>query len=106
MKETKPFWTILSIFFIVYISIFMASKSGYYEYENRNRKELTEKKMKEFEEDVKNGKNVDLKNYFKENDVNYENKITIVGNKVSQIVTSGVNKSLEGSFKVLEKLFY
>ena len=106
MKETKTFWTILSIFFVVYISIFMASKSGYYEYENRNRKEFTEKKMKEFEEDVRNGKNVDLKNYFKENDVNYENKITIVGNKMSQIVTSGINKGLEGSFKVLEKLFY
>lgn len=105
MKYSKTFWTILSIFFVIYISIFMASKSGYYEYENKNKKEFTEKKMREFEEDVKNGKNIDLKNYFKENEINYENKVTIVGNKLSSIVTNGVNKGLEGSFKVFEKLF-
>lgn len=104
MNNSKPFWIIMLIFFVIYISIFMASKSGYYEYENKNNKLLTEAKMKQFEEDVKNGKNIDLKNYFDENNVNYDNKVTIFGNKVSNIVNATVSKSLQGSFKIIEKL--
>lgn len=104
MKNSKPFWIVMLVFFIIYMSIFMASRTGYYEYENKNRKELTEAKMKEFEEDVKLGKNIDIKNYFKDNSLNYENKLTFLGNKISSLINSGVNKSLKGSFKLLEKI--
>lgn len=105
MNFTKIFWSIFFGLFIIYISIFMASKSGYYEYENKTKKVLTEEKMKEFENDVKKGKNIDLKNYFKNEDINYENKITNVGSKFSSFINAFVNEGLETSFKVMEKLF-
>lgn len=104
MDYSKTFWTIMLILFIIYISIFMASSNGYYEYENKNKTILTEEKMKEFEDDVANGKSVDLKNYFEDNNKNYENKITNAGNTISNIISTSIFKSLEESFKLIEKL--
>ena len=104
MKYKKIFWTIMLIFFLIFISILFASNSGYYEYENINKKVLTEEKMKEFEDDVKNGKSIDLKNYFIENDKKYENKVTGFGDILSSIITDGVEKGLEESVKLFEKL--
>ena len=37
MDYSKTFWTIILILFIIYISIFMASRIGYYEYENKTK---------------------------------------------------------------------
>lgn len=105
MDLEKSFWTVMLIFFIIFISIFMASKSGYYEYENRNRKEFTEEKIKEFEEDVKLGKNIDIKDYLTDNEKNYENKVTKIGETASSLITNGVTKGIEGTIKVFEKLF-
>lgn len=104
MDYSKTFWTIMLVFFIIFISIFMASSTGYYEYENKSRTVLTEEKMKEFEEDVANGKSVDLKNYFEDNNKNYDNKITDVGSTISNIVSTSIFKGLEKSFKLIEKL--
>lgn len=104
MDYSKVFWTIMLVLFIIFISIFVASSSGYYEYENKNKKVLTEEKMKEFEEDVANGKSVDLKNYFEDNTKNYENKVTDAGNLVSNVISTSILKGLEESFKLIEKL--
>lgn len=104
MNFSKIFWTIMLIFFIIFITIFLASSSGYYEYENKNKKVLTEEKMKEFEEDVANGRSVDLKNYFEDNTKNYENKVTNIGNSISNTISTSILKGLEKSFKLIEKL--
>lgn len=104
MKASKIFWSIMLFFFIIFISIFMASSSGYYEYENKNKMKLTEEKMKQFEEDVANGKNVDVKDYITENEKDYENNITLIGDKMSNIVNNSITKGLEGSFKFIDKL--
>lgn len=104
MNYSKVFWIIMLIFFVIFISIFMASRTGYYEYENSNKAKLTEEKMKKFEEDISNGKEVDIKNYLTEDKKDYDNKVTNIGNKMSSLVTTGVSKGLEESFKLIEKL--
>lgn len=103
--QKNIFWIIMFIFFIVFISLFIASKSGYYEYENHNKKVFTEEKMKEFENDLKEGKNVDIKNYIYEDNKNYENKITKIGNFISNLLSNGILKSVKITTKVFENLF-
>ena len=103
MNYSKAFWSILLVLFVIFISILMASKSGYYEYENRNKKVFTEEKMKEFEEDVKLGKNIDIKNYLSEEEKDYTNKVTKIGDAASSLISNGISKGLEDSFKILEK---
>ena len=104
MNISKPFWTIMGIFFIIFISIFISSSNGYYEYKNKEDRVLTDEKIKEFEQDIKENKNVDIKNYYVNNEKEYNNKMTRVGEKISYIVTNSISKGLEGSFKLIEKL--
>lgn len=104
MNISKIFWGFILVLFVIFISIFIASKSGYYEYENKNKKIFTEEKMKEFEEDVRLGKNIDIKKYLKSDEKDYTNKITKVGDIASSLISRGITKGLEGSFKFLEKM--
>lgn len=104
MDISKIFYSTLLFLFIIFITIYGASKSGYYEYENRKHSELTEEKMLEFEKDLAEGKNVSLKDYLKEETVNYDNKITEIGSNLSNFMSDGIIKGLEGTFKLVEKL--
>jgi hypothetical protein len=104
MDVSKIFHGTLLILFIVFISIYLSSTSGYYEYENKKQTKLTEEKMQEFEKDLEEGKNVSLKDYLSDETVNYDNKITNFGSKLSDFVCNGIIKGLEKSFKVVEKL--
>ncbi len=104
MDISKIFYGILLFLFIVFITIYGASKSGYYEYENKKHSELTKEKMIEFEKDLEAGKNVNLKDYLKEETVNYDNRITEIGCDLSDFMSDGIIKGLEGTFKIVEKL--
>ena len=64
IKPKKIFNTIIFVLFMLYISFYIASVSGYYEYEKKEETTLTNEKMKEFEKDLKEGKKVDIKKYF------------------------------------------
>ena len=100
----KIFNTIMLCLFILFISLYIASETGYYEYETRKKQVFTEEKIKEFEEDVKNGKKIDIKDYLEDTTKNYDNKITKFGNTLSDIVNYGMIDGLEKTFKFVEKL--
>ena len=48
IKPKKIFNTIMFVLFTLYISFYVASVSGYYEYEKSEQNKMTEEKMKEF----------------------------------------------------------
>ena len=56
----KTFYIIMFILFLIFICIFSSSTSGYYEYSNNKKSIYTEKKIKEFEKDIAEGKNVNI----------------------------------------------
>ena len=60
------------------------------------KKELTEKEIKKFEEDIKNGKEIDVSNYVVKKK-NYNNKITTFNSNISHFI--------EKSFRKLFKYF-
>ena len=60
MKPKKIFNTTIFCLFVIFLAIYGSSKTGYYEYENKKQKELTEEEIKKFEEDVAKGKNVNI----------------------------------------------
>lgn len=67
MKNSKKSWLIfrriIIIFFIIYLINYYQVESGNYQEEYRNKAILTEEKIKEFENDVKKGKEIDIKKY-------------------------------------------
>lgn len=102
-KKNNLFTKILSILFLIYISLYMMDNLGYYNINTKN-KVLTEQAIKEFENDIKNGKNIDIKNYVGDN-TNYKNFYSELGYNMSTIVDTFFNKGLKKVGGILKKFF-
>ena len=63
MKTNKLLKFICFIIVIVFLCSYFIEQTGYYEYKLQNKKILTEKEMKQFELDVKEGKEIDINDY-------------------------------------------
>ncbi len=102
-KKKNIFLKILSILFLFYFALYMMDNLGYYNIASKN-KILTDEKIKEFENDVKNGNNIDIKNYIEDN-TNYRNVYSDIGYKISTGIDTFLNKGLKNIGNVLKKLF-
>ena len=99
--------TISNIFFlflIFFVVLYMSYKTGYYEVEERKKVILTEEKIKQFEQDVANGKNIDINNYVTDIKKNYNNTTSKLGLFLSQKIGEYVESGIENTFKFLNKM--
>ena len=60
---TKIFWKFFLMLLIGFTAIYISEATGYYEFEQHNKKVLTEEKIKQFEKDVKEGREIKVENY-------------------------------------------
>ena len=104
-KNSKLFWVILVILFIVYMGLYVANEAGYYESRLSDRVKLTNKSIEKFEQDVAEGKDVTIDDYLEKETKDYSNKASKLGlaisNETEKIMTKGIGKFL----KVIGKLF-
>lgn len=100
----KIFGRIILILFVSFLAIYISSSTGYYEFEQHNKMVLTEEKIREFEKDVAEGKEVDIKNYVVSDKVSYQNKISKFGNNVSKQVENVIQNGVEATFSFFNKL--
>lgn len=104
MKEnirTKIFRLTFIILFAIFLTMFISNKYGYYEYKKREQVSLTAEQIKKFEEDVKNGVNIDLEDYLSETNKNYQTKLSQIGLNLSNSIADTVKKGVDGVFKYL-----
>ena len=101
-KKSNIFLKILSVLFLIYISLYIMDSFGYYNINTKN-KVLTEQAIKEFESDIKNGKSIDIKNYVGDN-TNYKNFYSNLGYNLSIGVDNVLNKGLKKVGEILKKL--
>lgn len=94
----------LLICFATFFALYMSQSTGYVEYENSKQVALTEKQIKKFEADVAAGKKIDMEKYLKTNEKNYQNVVSRLGLKISDVAGSSVKKVVESGFKLLSKL--
>ena len=59
----KMFHGFIWFLFLSFLVLYFAQAGGYYEDVNNKKASLTEEKIKQFEEDVKNGKKIEVENY-------------------------------------------
>ena len=90
MKKHNFFKTLFILVFLLFLALFIASKTGYYEKSVKDKTYLTNKKLKEFEKDISEGKNVDAKDYFPK-EVDYSNVFTKSANNISNKIGLVVN---------------
>ncbi len=104
-KKPNYFFIILSILFIIFVSYIIAYNSGYYELEVSKKARLTEEKLNEFEDDVRNNLDVELKDYISDDYIDYSSAMSKVGNNLSSVVNNFIENGLTDFFNTLGKLF-
>ena len=88
---------------ILFITIYISYQNGYFAYSNYQKSILTKEKIKQFEEDVANGKVIDINNYLEE-DKDYSNKLSRVSLSLSNTIGKYIKKTLTNVFKKVNKL--
>lgn len=104
-QKHNPFLIILFILFIVYVSLSIASFSGYYENKINDEVVLTEESIKKFESDVKNNKNIDINNYITKDKKDYRGFASNMGDSFSNFIEKLLTEELGNMGKVLKKMF-
>ena len=104
MKKHNFFKTLFILVFLLFLALFIASKTGYYEKSVKDKTYLTNKKLKEFEKDISEGKNVDAKDYFPK-EVDYSNVFTKSANNISNKIGLMVNYKAKNIWDFIKTLF-
>ncbi|MBQ1495912.1 MAG: hypothetical protein IIZ40_00990 [Bacilli bacterium] len=102
MKKTLEILFLL--LFLVSVFIILSSETNYYEYSNNKKAIVTEENIKRFEEDISNGKKIDISNYINNDSKDYSNKVTNLGDNISNLLNKTVNFVLKTSFKAIENM--
>ena len=89
---------------IIFLCSYFIQTSGYYEYNLQNRKNLTEESIKQFEQDVKAGKEIDINDYLTKANIDYSNNLTKTTSKVSIRLNDYIKEFLTNGFGIFEKL--
>ena len=91
---------LVQVLIILFLSLFLSKYSTEY---NENKKVLTEQAIIEYEQDLKEGKDILAKNYqIKEKD--YNNRVAKMGRKISSVIEKTFNKGFDYLMKCLEYL--
>lgn len=85
MKGKNIFRIVLLTLAILFITLYTTQAFGYYEYTNKKTNTLTENAVREFEEDIKNGKTIKAEDYIKEEN-DYNNNISKMGLGISSFI--------------------
>ena len=103
MKKHNFFKTLFILVFLLFLALFIASKTGYYEKKLRDNSILTEEQIKKFEEDLKKGKNVDISNYVINENKDYTTKLTSDVYSVSLKLEKTIDKIVKFIFNEVGK---
>lgn len=101
----KTISRIFFFFFLLFVALYVAFETGYYEVEERKKVSLTEEKIKQFEEDVANGKQIDLQDYLGETKKDYNNPTSRLGLFLSDKIGEYAKDGIDNTFKFLNKIF-
>ena len=104
MKKNKLLQFILIVIFVIYVASYYIANSTYYEYELQKKTILTNEKIKEFEADVKNNQNIDIKDYLVTEEVDYTTKMSNLIYNFSTGANNIARKCIKAIFKKLSYL--
>lgn len=102
MINSKLFKVIISLFFVSFLVLYFAQSFGYYENINEKKASITAEKIKEFEEDIKNGKKINVNNYVVDIKKDYGNKVSSFGLYTSKAIAKYFKKGINGIFSGLD----
>lgn len=102
--KNNIFRGILVLFFLIYLILVFAVKFGYYESKETKVKTLTEEQVLKFEEDIKNGKEVDIEKYIVDEVTDYTSPFSNGIYNASLKMESIIDKTVRIVFNTSEKM--
>ncbi len=97
-KMKKVFKVSIILFLLIFFGIFLSYKNGYYIKRNNENSLYTEEKIREYENDLKNGVDVTKKNYLDIKE-DYDNNYTRFSLKLSKRIEQIFDKTIKFIFK-------
>lgn len=104
-KKLHPILKILLGLFILYLTLFIASTSGYYEAKIRDKVIVTDEKIKEFEEKLHNGEEIDINSFLDNEIVDYSSKMSNIGDSLTSGIENFVYKGMNIFGDIIKSLF-
>jgi len=106
MSKENAIRNVFVVLFLIFMSLYMAVQAGYYEYRNNKQATLTVEQIQKFEQDVKDGKKVDLEDYLVSESPSRKSKISEFSTNLSNNVEKYVKKAISFTFSSLGNLFH
>lgn len=103
MNLRNVFGSLCLILFITFITLYISQATGYYEYTAHKKVVFTNEQIKQFEQDVIDGKDVHMEDYLENQTKTYSNKISKLGYHLSDALSETVKTFLERTFKTINK---
>lgn len=94
-KGSNLFFKILIVLFVAFLCLYSISMNGYLQNINRDKTLYTEEQITQFESDVNNGEYLDLKDYVLVDEIDYSNKVSELGEDISELIDYTANKSID-----------
>ncbi len=104
-KKNNWFFKILILLFILFLCLYSMGMNGYIESINKNKTLYTEEQIKKFEEAIEKGEYLDLQDIKIEEKIDYSNKVSDLGVKISDLIAYLANKSIDLFNDVFSYLF-
>ena len=104
-KKNNPFLKILGILFVIFMALYIANMSGYYESKIRDRVIITEEGIKEFEEKVRNGDEIDITSFLNSERIDYSSSMSNLGDGVTESIENIVANGMDFVSDILKSLF-
>lgn len=100
----KIFHGCIWVLFLSFLVLYFAEAGGYYESVNSKKTYLTNEKIKQFEKDVKEGREIKVENYMVEIKKDYSNNISRFGLFTSKTFAKYFKKGLTSIFSGIDKM--
>lgn len=94
----KIFHLVVWLLFFSFLVLYFAQAKGYYEQLNNEKTYLTEEKIKQFEQDVEDGKEIKVENYVVNLKKDYQNKVSSFGLFTSKAFAQGFKWAMNKVF--------
>lgn len=94
MKKNIIKITIYSLI-VLFITLLLAESFGYYETRDKKVKTLTEEQIKKFENDIKDGKSIDVESYVNYQKKDYSNNLSNGIYKISLSLEKTIDKGVK-----------
>ena len=104
-KKFNYFNFIFTILFLIFCGYYISFESGYYEASVSRKSKITQEKIVEFEKDVKEGKDIDIKEYMQSDYIDYSSPVSRVGTSISKAFDTFMSNGFVDFFSSISKLF-